>query len=166
MKDTHEVDSVAIPQSFRALQYKGCQEQPFLHLSTHPGIQLHPDGQHWKTNPKNVGMMGKATYEHWKGHRQAICHDEEASFSVPPLRPSTLSCIPFKPHCSPRQCVAGWPPRHLPYYLSFSVCSFLSSPASPQEAWHQERSRQGFDFTHLRGKRFELGVECKFRSIF
>lgn len=52
--------------------------------SFHPhaqGLHLHPDGQGWKTNWGDMATMGKAMYGRWEAHRQAICHDEEATCS-------------------------------------------------------------------------------------
>lgn len=52
--------------------------------SIHPvtqGLYLHPDGQGWKTNRGDMVTTGKAMYGRWEPHRQAICHDEEATCS-------------------------------------------------------------------------------------
>lgn len=64
---------------------------------------------------------GEAMYGRWEPQRQAICHDEEVPFHVPPLGPSMSYCIPFKPRCVLLQTQASWPAQHLTHSSALAL---------------------------------------------
>lgn len=66
-----------------------------------------------------MGTRGETTYGLWEPHRQAICHDEEAPFLIPPLGPACPPASPSSPtahYCNAR---FSWPTCHT---LSHSPC--------------------------------------------
>lgn len=130
-----------------------------------PGTPLHPDGQGWKTNRGDMGTRGKAMYGRWEPHRQAICHDEEAPFPVPPRTQHVLLHplqAPLRSIAMPCQLTDPTPATLIRTLIlpSFSSQAFTVSPGSVPPHHMENWSRDGFHLREIDGSHVWIGVEC------
>lgn len=110
---------------------------------------------------KPIEGLWEAMCRRWEPHGQAICHDEEAPFPVPPLGPSVSSRIPFKPHCALPQCLG-----QLTYPDTYRALSHLPSLCCKPRQFtssHGEQVKQRWIF-FVEGK--QMDFELRWNVIY